>query len=327
MKNVVFFTTFLLAFFSQIQPIFSQYQNYPSSKKLIEIPTLPHRRAIDVFDIGEKPDSAYYKLSILEVYRNSNDTYVSVIKELKAQAQYEGMDGIMIFKMGLVQKSYVDFEGYNSSYSVKEGVAYGIKYRTNFDYLKQIPKIESIYIYNDSTMAFDGTHFRQFDLFGKTIAHSCSSSFHDFLYQYSLYHLVEEKENWTYSTDNSVITGRELKTEFRNKKCQFHYDSLQRLNEIRTEIYENSGGFMTFYKKRIALSYNENGQLHQKDIYPNLGNETSFYREVYRYDDLGRLEERSLFIYSNGERTPVAKCFYPEFYSLEDVKIMFPELK
>jgi hypothetical protein len=327
MKNVLFTTTFLLAFFSQIQSIFSQYQNYPSSKKLIEIPTFPHQRAIDVFDIGEKPDSAYYKLSILEVYRNSNDTYISVINELKAQAQDEGMDGIMIFKMGLVQKSYTDSEGYNNNYSVKEGVAYGIKYPTSFDYLTQIPEVESIYIYNDSTMAFSAAHFRQFDLFGKTIAHNCSNSFYNFLYQYSLYHLVEEKENWTYLTSNNVIIGREFKATSRNKKCQFYYDSLYRLNEIRSETYENTSSYMTFTKERIALFYNENGQLHQKDIYPNLGNETAFYREIFRYDDLGRIEEKLIFKYSTGERTPIAKCFYPEFYNLEAVKMIFPELK
>jgi hypothetical protein len=328
MKYLFIFSVFLVSSLCVSNTTFGQFNKYPTNKKLVQIPTIRHNQSVKVFYLDEKPDTPYVKIALLEAYRGASDSYANILQDLQLQAQGEGVDAIMIFKFQTGMRSYRDSEGYMTSYAVKEILAYGIKYVSNFDYLSFIPKIESIYLYNDSTMAFDKAYYRQFNLFGKFVDFNCSSDFNNFLYQYSLYHLVQEQENWTYAVQGNLISERNFKTNSNEKKCKFHYDSLQRLSVINIETHqEKIDAYTVTYKQQVSLSYNENGLLHQKDIYPNPMNKTAFYREIFRYDRFGRLEEKLLFIYSNGERTPMAKCFYTEFYNWETVKMMFPELR
>jgi hypothetical protein len=327
MKYQFFFSTFLVLSLCVSNTIFGQFNNYPSDKKLVHIPTIPHKQPIKVFYLNEKPDTPYVKIALLEASRSASESYASILQDLQLQAQDEGVDAIMIFQFQTGMRSYRDSDSYLTSYAVKEILAYGIKYVSNFDYLSFIPKTENIYLYNDSTMAFDKAYYRKFDLFGKTIDYNCSNNFNIFLYQYSLYHLIQEQTNWTYALEGNLISERRFKENKNEKKCKFYYDSLQRLKEIWIEKNVEKEDFMAKETQKIFLFYNENGQLHQKDIYINPMNKQAFYREIYRYDAFGKLEEKLIFKYSNNERTPMSKSFYSEFYDWETVKMEFPEFR
>lgn len=317
-------STFLVLSLCVSNSIFGQFNKYPTNKKLVQIPTIRHSQPVKVFHLDEKPDTPYVKIALLEASRGASDSYANILQDLQLQAQDEGVDAIMIFKFQTGMRSYIDSEGYMTSYAVKEILAYGIKYESNFDYLSFIPKVETIYLYNDSTMAFDKKYYRQFDLFGKFVDFNCSSDFNNFLYQYSLTDLVQEQENWTYAVQGNLISERRFSLNANTKKCKFNYDSLQRLSLINIETHqEKVGAYTVTYKQQVLLSYNEYGQLHQKDIYPNPMNKVAFYREIFRYDAFGKLEEKLIFRYSNGERIPMAKCFYTEFHSWEAVKKEF----
>lgn len=317
----LFISSTLIVFLLSISNLtFGQRRTYPASKKLINVPTFPHQQAVKVFYLNEKPDSAYVKVALLEVARTAEHSYASIIQDLQVQAQNEGVDAIIIFQMYSGQRSYQNSEGYTNFYAIKEVLAYGIKYRSSFDYLSQIPKTEAIYLYNDSTQSFDKEYYRTFDMLGKVIDYNCSNSLNDFLYTYSLYHLVEEEDNWRYSDKNNLITTRYFNDRTNQKKCIFQYDSLQRLNQItiQTEIIVRSNTITN--SQEIQLFYNENGQLHQRDIYKIPMDKKSFYREIFRYDELGRIKEKLTFQYVNGKRMPLAKCFYTDFYSFEDLE-------
>ncbi len=325
MKYVLTITSFLVLSFGYLSQVAGQETSYPPNRKLIPIATIPHNQPIKVFYENEKPDSAYVKIALLDAHRSTSDSYVNIINDLKTQAQEEGLDAIMIYKFQMGMASYRDSEGYMTSYGVKEILAYGIKYLSSFDYLQNIPRTESIFLYNDTTMAFENNFFRTFDTEGNLLNYNCTKSFNDFLYRYSLQHLVAERKDWTYIASGNLIVKRLYKS--KEKSCIFTYDNLQRLKtiSIKRMVYD-SEGMPLILNEEIALSYNEIGQLHQRDIFLNIKNRKTYYREIYRYDSLGRLEEKQLFKYENEKQEPIAKFFYTDFYTFEDLKIMYPEL-
>lgn len=322
MKHLLIFSTFVLLFFCFSNGLSAQFENYPTNKKLVQIPTIPHNQPIEVFYLNENPDSSYIKIALLEASRGTSESYATIIADLKIQAQEEGVDAIMIFQIQTATRSYRDIDNFLNSYPVKEVLAYGIKYvsTSNFDYLNSIPKVERCYIYNDSSKTFKDEYFRKFDAMGNLIASNCKQSFNNFLYQYSLHHLVSERTNWTYAptAKGNFISKRQCTTTEGQKECSFDYDSLQRLSKITIKTDIRKDGYRKIETQYVTLTYNEDGYLHQKDIFPTIKDESFFYREIFKYDALGRIKEKVIFKYSNGDRIPIAKCFYTEFYTIVD---------
>ncbi|MFK7946147.1 MAG: hypothetical protein AB8G11_01060 [Saprospiraceae bacterium] len=294
-------------------------------KKLVPIQTESHNNPIEVFYPGDKPSKKYYQIALLETNLNANNTYVEVINDLKTQAQQMGMDAIILIKLQLTTQSTVDWEGFSSQYNVKEGIAFGIKYDLDFSYLKDIPKVESVYVYSDTAEIYKLAGVMNYDLYNNIIDYTYPKSLYDYKYKYSIQHLLHEQLNWT---TEQTKQGQDKRT-YKNgeKTCWFEYDSLDRVKNIKVLYRINSNGYTTTNTQKVKLTYDEQGRLHKKLIYPSPKNEDTYYVEVFRYDDFNRLTEKQLFLNFEGDLRPITKSFITEYYSEEVFRKMYPELK
>lgn len=307
--------TFSLAVFSQNL----------ERKKLIPIQTAPHNNPIEVFYPGDKPTQKYYQIALLETNLNVSATYAEVINDLKLQAQQSGMDAIIIANLKVTTLSTVDWEGFSSQYDVKEGLAFGIKYEVDFSYLKNIPKEESIYVHNDTADTYDFAGVMNYDLSNTVVEYTCPKSLYDYKYKYSMQHLLYEQLDWT---TQKASRGRDKRT-YKNgeKVCWFEYDSSDRVKNIEIVYSVTGTGYTTTQRQEIKLTYDEQGRLHQKLIYPDPKNEDRYYVEVFRYDDLNRLSEKQLFLNFEGDLRPITKSIITQYYSEKELKRMYPEFK
>lgn len=296
-------------------------------KKLIPIQTEPHNNPIEVFYKGEKPTKKYYQIAILEAYRNNDDSYAQIIQDLKIQAQQMGMDAIIITDLQITTKDAVDWEGFRTMFSVKEGVAFGIKYEIDLSYLASIPKVETIYVHNDTSGKYDLAGVFNYDLFNNIESYTCPKSLYDYKYKYSMQHLLHEELNWTTQTTNRGRYKRTYNDGETEKTCWFEFDSLDRVEEVEIIYRIVTGGYATTQTHEMKLKYDEQGRLHQKLIYPNASDKEIFYIETFRYDEFNRLTEKQLFLNFEGDLQPITKSLITEYYSEKELKRLYPELK
>lgn len=294
-------------------------------KKLIPIQTEPHNNPIEVFYPGDKPTKQYYQITLLETNLNVSATYAEVINDLKIQAQQMGMDAIIIANLQMSAQSTVDWEGFSSEYNVKEGIAFGIKYEIDFSYLQTILKAQTIFIHNDTSGKYDLAGVFNYDLYNNIESYTCPKSLYDYEYKYSMQHLLYEQLNWKTDKTNRGQDRRTYKND--EKTCWFEYDSLNRVKRIEILYRLTSSGYTTTDRQEVRLTYDEQGRLYQKRIYPNPKKESIYYIEIFRYDDFNRLTEKQLFLNFEGDLQPITKSLVTEYYSEEELKRLYPELK
>lgn len=305
-----------------LNPIYGQRLE---QKKLIPIRTIPHNNPIEVFYPGDQPTKKYYQIAILDAYRTDNESYAEVVNDLKIQAQQLGMDAIILTKLGIVERSGVDWEGYSTTIVSKEGIAYGIKYEIDFSYLLSVPKVESIYVYSDTSETYEMAGVFNYDLNNNIESYTCPKSLYEYKYRYSMNHLLYEQENWTTRETNRGDDKRTYKNG--EKICLFKYDSLDRVKEVEITGKIVRNGYSTLQIQEMRLIYDEKGRLYQKQIYPNSKQENMYFVEVFRYDDFNRLKEKQLLLNFEGDLQPITKSFIVEYYSEEELKRLYPELK
>lgn len=317
------FTTFILLGLTTILTAQISFDITP--QQLIPIPVQAHHRPIKVFHIGEQPDKKHYRIALLEADRKADEPYAKIIEDLKKQGQQNGVDAIVIFELRTAMRSFVDSDGYLNNYPVKEGLAYGIKYELDLSYVHQVPKKQEIHQVIDSTeTALTTIHY---NMNGKITERNGSNQLINFLNEYSLQHLVYQQTLWkSFYYKNKVIK----RTYANNSKvCEFGYDTTGRLEEIKIVYFNNTqfdafGDVVTSKRHhKILLTYNEQHQIIQKDIIQDMNNESTFYREIFEYDDLGRIHKKQLFQYKNDKKMLVARVIFSAYYTEADFRAAY----
>ena len=284
---------------------------------LTDIPVKPHKEKVSIIFPGEKtPEEPYIKVDILEV--SGNGRMKDLIIELQAKGQLRGVDALII--MGNDTYEETDDEYY---YTTQKISALGIKFIKNIDYLEECIKRANVIAFDKKQNKYDTVAVIETDWRGRFFELKNGDPFYwDFLYNYSLQHLVEEKNSdWKYwqtmDSDGFVRTKR-IKTfnnqtstpleivELKSRSGITYFAKLKDTKQFSAniEFQYNSKGKLISKKIKSKIRglfnqkfiYQEDGSLLRTDVYKINGEEEKFYFKVIfeRYDssDLKDLLEK-----------------------------------
>jgi len=329
MKNLIFYTLCLVIFGSCLSGMINGLprQYYGDNQKLIEIETTGQNLDIVVHHLNEAVGRSHLKVAILEAVGDANASYANLILEVKQKARQENVDAIAIFKQSVSQRDGTDIEGYAITVNVKEVVAYGIIYKENLDIVNRFPKIETVYGYNSKKEEYETYAVKKLDLNQSVINVKGDDKLSKVVQPYSMKHLLRDTENWTFHEKYNKVQFRVYRNQTGlTKKCQFEYDSIGRVKNIEIDIYQENLQNNQYIYQLVNLNYDEFGRLFRKKIYPYISKKEIYYEEIFVYEE-NQLKEKILYTMNNETRTPIGKFIYTDYYTMEDLETIYPELK
>lgn len=325
MKYLLF--PFLLLFSSCV--VYNQYSqnaytstSYDDSNRLTDIPLLQsHKNEIDVFFGDEKPKEKYIKAFLLEEISYGEVSYGTLVKKLKAQAQYKGVDALIILSRDR-NISETEF-----SFTVTNTVsALGVKYVKNLKFEEGIPKQAVLSIFDEEEAVYTPKeiflmndkgqikHFNQSNLY--------LNNFHHYSLDYMLYEVNQHWQVHTRLENPNQIYKRQYRTISKTTTFTFTYNKEGKVVHVLRHHYLGNVAVQI----EVEFEY-ENGRLSKSKIYQKSGHREIIkdengkklsrshkLTEIYEYHSNGKPLRRTIFQIRNGEPKPFMKLSY-EYYT------------
>ncbi|MFC6996574.1 hypothetical protein [Rufibacter roseus] len=303
-----------------------QYVPDHSYNRLSAIPTPFHQNEVEVFFPGEKPtDTAYVKIGVLEHKAEGEVAYSTLLENLKAKAQEQGIDAILL--LGKNQSTRIktdetlgeilteilfntEIEDNYYSVTTHELAAVGIKYKRNLQYLPGYVQAKSIYALEGGKEELVATV--RLNHQGMPANVTPTSSSNEITYNYYVqpydvdFLLRSEGSEWRYSTKSGQIktrkqmsgngTGPALKV-----KITYNAQNQPTVLEL---IYPG-----TTTSKTIQLTYRGN-QIAEKLI---LMEQQLYLKEINQFSTEGKLLSTTHYKMVDGQEQPFLKTVY-EYY-------------
>lgn len=336
-KNLVFSVTVFLfvVFFGGCTPPYvywayspQQYTErvYPEAGngKLIDIPTFPHEREVEVFFQNRTPNKPYLEVFLMEEIVYGNASYADLVKELQRRAQRKGVDALII-----LSRDRKEFET-DFSFQVENTIsALGVIYAENVKFEEGIPKRAHYYYYLNSMAEYRLAETLVSDVFGN-LEPLRNNSYKKYFEYYSLpYMLMDKNKNWKYAKSDSTgrVVSRRLNQDGNWTTYYFNYDENQMIDRVLISLFS--------FTYKIDFEYDQNGRVIKKIGYKRgqrtpiaelasgelkKDTEASFYSyftEIVEYHPKGSVLRRRIFVPSGEKQIPLQKLEY-EFYTKKD---------
>ncbi len=299
--------------------------------RLSQLPTIPTKEVEVIFPSEDIPDKNYFKLGVLEASGGESSSYNDLVQSLKAKAQQQGADAVLIVDKSQDIKLVSDATVLNAvanvvtrnknndeptySTKIKRNLAgVGIKYAKNINYLDRYAKSITVSEYNSLTDSYTERETVNLKINGQPSSPlSDSSLYNTYYYKLSLDHLLNEiSENWTYS--NTTLANEEIVVRKRDyyvnkikeKTCKFNYFNNGKPSSVSIHYATD-----WLKKETISFVYNKEGVLISKTT------DCKGYTPIEeRYNYEGRkLISRDIYKIEKGDRKPFLKAVYTYYQS------------
>ncbi len=285
---------------------------YPEvDTRLTTIATKPHTNEVELFFVGEVPKEEYIKVAALEAHQGA---YVTLIRKLQTQARAHGADALLVQAKNVMPDVYTDIiteRITTTPYSSLAGIA--IKYKKNLD-TALLPKQQEVELYDAMSGAFQPVLALRFSVGGDIVAKEekhprAAMLYNTYIQPYTLRTLQESGPSWTHRQQEGFVVERQQHIGgMLQKQMQFDYDPARRITEIR--IKEQGGATQI-----ISYTYNEAGQLTQRDIFRS---GKPYIQEVYTYDAKGQASQVLLYNTNLPEKLPLLRSRF-SYYTLGEI--------
>ena len=313
------------------------FRYYFSPEKLSVIPPRPHLTNVEMYYPGELvPGREYLPVAVIEVFSTGLHNSQRLAFELKKRGMEAGVDAIIDIRSVPFSPEHLVVLGFpHRSTQLPDGglvqpyvgvlSGIGIVYKDRIDYLDQL--VHTIEIYRIDPFAEQAevhggsVHYDTHGKVSKMVFADQNGKkwFEDYLYPYSLDHLVKEKENWAYKQVDMNPIGR--RRHYRignwvNKTCTFFFDSHSpnQINEIRIR-YPQTG------KERMFLFYDEEKQLIRKRI---VKSDKTEWEERLSWSPDRRLAETHWFRIEKEQEIPFLRVRYT-YYANDDLEALLAD--
>ena len=284
--------------------------NYPkvsNASPLSNFPMPPsHQREVDIYPAGKLPaDTAFVKLIRLEAQGNPALPDTVLLNVLRKKAQAEGADAVLIEKKK-EEKKLITLSGT------------AIRYKNRLGYVRAYLKWQKVYIVSTTgvkthafTVAYD------FDRYIWKIIpekrRDADSLFYNYSDRYSPYHLLEEKNGWTYRKDKS---GKDIQRNYyvdgiKIKRLNLSYPEP---GKIQVNVYYSGQGDYLF-PDVVVYELNDKKQVVRSTIVTGEGD---ILREKFTYDELGRMDSSTMSRVSEERETQFLINVY-EYFQPDDL--------
>jgi hypothetical protein len=285
---------------------------YPETdERLTTIAMQPHANEVELFFVGEVPKDEYIKVAALEAHEGA---YVTLIKKLQMQARAHGADALLVQMKNTTPEVHTDIiteRVTTTPFSSLAGIA--IKYKKNLD-TGLLPKHQEMEMYDAVSGTFQPVLALQFSVGGDIVAkeekhRQAAMLYNTYIQPYTWRRLQESGPGWTHRQQEGFVVEREKHMNgMLQKQMAFGYDTARRMTEIR--IWEQGGA-----TQKIRYTYNEAGQLAQRDIFRG---EKPFIQEMYTYDAGGQASQVLIYNTNLPEKLPLLRSTYT-YYTLEEI--------
>lgn len=285
---------------------------YPEvDERLTSLPIQPHANEVELFFAGEWPKEEYIKVAALET---QGGAYITLIKSLQAKARAYGADAILVQDKKMISNVHTEISSERVTTTATSSLAgIAIKYKKNLE-TGLIPKSQEIEMYDPVSGTYHPLLALHFSPEGEIIAkeekhESAAVMYNNYMLPYTLRALKEKGAGWTHRHQEGFVVERELhRNGMLQKHMAFDYDTARRLKEIR--ITELRG-----VTQKISYTYNQAGQLTQRDIFRN---DTPHIQEKYTYDAGGQANQVQIYNTNLPEKMPLLRSTFT-YYTLEEI--------
>ncbi|MDX5419272.1 MAG: hypothetical protein LPK09_08640 [Hymenobacteraceae bacterium] len=285
---------------------------YPEvDERLTSLAMQPHANVIEIFFGGEWPKEEYIKVAALET---RGGPYITLIKSLQSKARAYGADAILVQEKKIIPDVHTEIitdRIATTTINSLSGIA--IKYKKNLD-TGLLPKFQEIEMYDAVTGTYHPLLSLQFspggEITGKEENHeSAAVMYNNYMLPYTLRALKEKGGGWTHREQEGFVVERELHRDgLLQKRMEFYYDTARRLKEIRIRDLDG-------INQKISYTYNEAGQLTQRNIFRN---NKPYIQEVYTYNASGQASQVLIYNTILHEKMPLLRSTYT-YYTLEEI--------
>jgi hypothetical protein len=161
---------------------------------MLDLPTPPHQREVDVFFVGETvPAKPYLHLDYLAARKKGHDKPGTLIERLKTQAQGIGADGIIVWPPELKVETVVSGDWMVNS-EVMDMSALAIVYPESLQFMPGLLKVWNVYTVDSTGQRWVLAASQPFDFKGNPKPLSGSRIWYDWWYEKTHHYLLEAPE-------------------------------------------------------------------------------------------------------------------------------------
>jgi uncharacterized pyridoxamine 5'-phosphate oxidase family protein len=292
----------------------SRYVTNTDRFRINDFPTPPHNYKVELYFAGEKlPEQEFIRTHMFSFH--GEGAAAELVKKVQTEAEKANVDGVII----LSPEQYMDYESVSYGTSV---TGIGIKLKGNVDYLHNYRFVDKLYVYDLDTLEyrhvadlFPNFHNQIFHVSIIDSTHTTSYYIENYIKKYSLPFLLEDKgPEWRFKKDE---IGRE--------RARSYFQNNQRKFSLKIDYENNLPAFLSIKyriihdmieERNIRINYNHNDQITEKLILDQ--NKTPLLKEVFSYDEEGKLVESIYYKIEDTIEKPFLKTEYIYFEN-EDV--------
>lgn len=298
-NNISLFITICYLIFNTSSQSWSQtLQSYP--QRISDVPlTFVAPTSVKICFPNENRFVSQPYIKMVNLYSEKKPslwTTEAMVNEIAQQAQYLGLDAIIDLENTLSSQEifFADISQYITVRTIK-GV--GIKYVSNIKNLNLLPRIQTIYQYDEDEREtllgeMNFSPYKEFiDIKGKD--ENAIIRIENEVKRYSLEHLLYEKGNWKYQGNILIPESRKLfrLNDWLLRECDFKYAQLGKVSKISIKSPTD------LTKETISFEYGTDGRITESII---ITYQLKKFKEIFSYDDLGRVKEILRYNITNG---------------------------
>ena len=304
---VLWFTSLTMCGIGQVH----QYETTASDgTSLLDIPTPPHDRNVEVYFSGEsRPAKNYLHLKYLSAKKKGHDELNQLVLELKKQARAAGADAIIVLETQKRVEQVISGETYYDV-DVADMNAIAVIYPENLQYIPGAIKAWNIYVPDSSRQTWQLVSTQSFDFKGIPTTQTGKSHWLNWWRNASHEFLMETPRVLVRSTRDEL--NREKKRileDYRTVRIQYEKDA-RNIKLIKTAKNEISD-------RTILYHYAENGKtVASREMYQEQLRDIR-YLEYPEYDENGKIKAY-LYLKKQGDKKEQFLRMEFEYYTEED---------
>jgi hypothetical protein len=251
-------------------------------QRVNNIPTNSPNFDVDIYMHGDTaPEKPHFEIVEIYMVEKGKLDKSTIIKKLEFEAIKEGVDAVIDVEYWIEKEQTInaltvivdllDEDGETTyvfaNFTHIRGI--GIKFLENIDYVHELPEFEYVYIIDDET-GFPSPYFKfEYTLTGQEHmvypeADGALEIYKKYFQFYSDYHLLHQREGWTYVKKHNQMTGRRMINEdgLTLKRCIPEYDKNGKMTAL-TIVHPSS---WTKGTEKVIYHYDETGKLFGRTV-------------------------------------------------------------
>ena len=280
---------------------------HPDPYRISDFPTPPQNYEVSILFPGEEPEKGtYIKTHFFEAQSFYGSSYAQLLERIRSKATASNVDAIMV----LAPEAYEE---------LKILTAVGIKYKSNADYLTDYRLVDQLYFYDHEKEEF--VHVANlypdfnnliFSIENMGEGQRGTHLYNQYIRKYSISFLLEDESmNWRYGLNHTtgLINSRQYINRENGTRIRVRINYSQK-PLIQLDVRYSFRNALP-EKKRIMIVYNDYDQIIEKRIYDE--NLVARLKEVFTYDDEGKLLNSIYYRINGNKETPFLKTSYIYF--------------